>query len=571
MSGIDDLDPWHDDALVRALRAPGTASELADQERYVAAFRSTRASRGNVSPLRRGVRRLGAGGTTVVAVVALSSGVAAAAYTRHLPDPVQRVAHAVLGAPAPRTPPETAPLADPSPPSPTQSPATSTPVPTSAPTTALTRRPTQPSAGPTSGPTSAPTSAPTPAPTSTPTPTRTAAPSPTPTTPVPTTPPPAPEPAAVSLSGTSHRADPGTSLTLSGTLTAIDGTPVAEHDVVLQRRGPHRWLRVTVATADDSGAVSFTTPPAEATARYRLVGGPGVRSDVWQVLLVPRVTAGATAAGPDVDVTASVQGARTGDRVSLLRQGALRLVVVGRTTVGPDGTATWRVTPARTATYVVRLPATATHARATARLTVTPPRPDAVDVSADTHETGPGGSVTIRGLVSSPGGAPLPGQEVVLQVRGPQRWRPVATATSDAFGAVAISTPAAERTSVYRLRSGPITSSRWRVVLVPTLTAAVTTGTPGEPTDVTVTALGAQAGDTVALLRRVDGLLVPVLETTLDAGGAAHFLVAPGKKATRYVTRLPATELHGPARVPVVIPPASPSRTPPGRGAGGRR
>ena len=147
----------------------------------------------------------------------------------------------------------------------------------------------------------------------------------------------------------------------------------------------------------------------------------------------------------------------------------------------------------------------ATHARATARLTVTPPRPDAVDVSADTHETGPGGSVTIRGLVSSPGGAPLPGQEVVLQVRGPQRWRPVATATSDAFGAVAISTPAAERTSVYRLRSGPITSSRWRVVLVPSLTAAVTAGTPGEPTDVTVTALGAQAGDTVALLRRVDG------------------------------------------------------------------
>ena len=195
MSGIDDLDPWHDDALVRALRAPGTANELADQERYVAAFRATRTSRGNVSPLRRGVRRLGAGGTTVVAVVALSSGVAAAAYTRHLPDPVQRVAHAVLGAPAPRTPPDAAPQADPSPSSPTTSPAAPTSAPTAgtdhAPTTEPTRRPAPPSAGPTSGPTAAPTSAPTAAPTTAPTPAPTTppttAPVPTPTTPVPTT------------------------------------------------------------------------------------------------------------------------------------------------------------------------------------------------------------------------------------------------------------------------------------------------------------------------------------------------------------------------------------------------
>ena len=102
MSGPTTCTRWDDDELVRALRAPGTASELAGEERYVAAYRSTRTSRGpNVSPLRRGVRRLGAGGTTVVAVVALSSGVAAAAYTRHLPEPVQRVAHQVLGAPAP--------------------------------------------------------------------------------------------------------------------------------------------------------------------------------------------------------------------------------------------------------------------------------------------------------------------------------------------------------------------------------------------------------------------------------------------------------------------------------------
>src|SRR5690349_886758 len=95
----DDLAGWADDDLVRALRAPGTAAELADQEQYVAAFRG--AHRSNVRSLpRRAAGRLGAGGTAVVITVALSSGVAAA-YTGHLPDPVQQIAHSVIGAPAP--------------------------------------------------------------------------------------------------------------------------------------------------------------------------------------------------------------------------------------------------------------------------------------------------------------------------------------------------------------------------------------------------------------------------------------------------------------------------------------
>src|SRR5262245_8603692 len=95
----DDLAPWADDDLVRALRAPGTAAELADQEQYVAAFRDAGASTVRSLP-RRAAGRLGAGGTAVVVTVALTSGVAAA-YTGHLPDPVQQIAHTVIGAPAP--------------------------------------------------------------------------------------------------------------------------------------------------------------------------------------------------------------------------------------------------------------------------------------------------------------------------------------------------------------------------------------------------------------------------------------------------------------------------------------
>src|SRR6478736_6361298 len=88
MSEQDDLAPWAD-------------VELADEQQYVSAFRGARGSTSSVRPLaRRTVGRLGAGGTAVVLTVALTSGMAAA-YTGHLPDPVQQIAHSVIGAPAP--------------------------------------------------------------------------------------------------------------------------------------------------------------------------------------------------------------------------------------------------------------------------------------------------------------------------------------------------------------------------------------------------------------------------------------------------------------------------------------
>src|SRR4029079_18281004 len=97
----DDLARWADDDLVRALRAPGTTAELSQQEQYVAAFRESRGTSARVRSLpRRAAGRLGAGGTAVVLTVAMTSGVAAA-YTGHLPDPVQQIAHSVIGAPAP--------------------------------------------------------------------------------------------------------------------------------------------------------------------------------------------------------------------------------------------------------------------------------------------------------------------------------------------------------------------------------------------------------------------------------------------------------------------------------------
>ncbi|MFZ2015507.1 MAG: hypothetical protein WAV00_16945, partial [Nocardioides sp.] len=102
---MTELDPSTEE-LARALRAPATATELQDEERYLAMFREANGTSPAIvrSLPRRAIGRLGAGGTAVVVTVALTSGVAAA-YTGHLPDPVQQLAHTVIGAPAPDTSP----------------------------------------------------------------------------------------------------------------------------------------------------------------------------------------------------------------------------------------------------------------------------------------------------------------------------------------------------------------------------------------------------------------------------------------------------------------------------------
>ena len=283
----------------------------------------------------------------------------------------------------------------------------------------------------------------------------------------------------MTVDGTAHRTAPGASVTLSGIVTAADGTPIAGQPVRLQVRGPERWRPVADATSDDTGTVAFATPPAVATARYRLVGAPRVHSETWRVVLVPAVSATATHAGDTVEIAVSVVGARVDDRVILLRQGPERLLVVARGQLDTSAQVTFRV-PARDrrTAYVVRLPATRAHGHGATRLVVDPVRPASLSIAAASHEVGPGGSLSIGGVVRSADGTAVPGRDVVLQVRGPQRWRAVGRTTSDTNGAVSLPTPALDRTAVYRLVTGRVHSARWRVVLMPTLQAAVTAGDP---------------------------------------------------------------------------------------------
>src|SRR3954452_23035186 len=285
----DDLARWADDDLVRALRAPGSTAELAEQEHYVAAFREARGTSAPVRPLpRRAAGRLGAGGTAVVVTVALTSGVAAA-YTGHLPDPVQQIAHSVIGAPAPdadgrhhaiatgpRGGPAATRSADPG--------ATTSPAPTDGQTDGATTGSSSSPDGPTSPNTSpgpdhhhgkqqpSPSDEPSPS-TSTSAPSSGGSPA-----------------SAMSMSAPAHRVDLGGTMTFTGLVTDATGAPLPGHGVVLQERGRRHWRAVVETNADSTGVASAVTPAVTRSTRFRWHADRGVNSLPWFVGMVPTLT-----------------------------------------------------------------------------------------------------------------------------------------------------------------------------------------------------------------------------------------------------------------------------------------
>src|SRR4051812_4370191 len=101
-------EPFDEESLLRALRAPGSDSELRDEQRFRGMFRSAKSAPApapvHLAPRRRrAVSRFGAGTAFVVALAV--GGSAAAAYTNHLPEPIQQFAHRALGPVAPPPPP----------------------------------------------------------------------------------------------------------------------------------------------------------------------------------------------------------------------------------------------------------------------------------------------------------------------------------------------------------------------------------------------------------------------------------------------------------------------------------
>lgn len=368
----DDLAEWADDPFVRALRAPGSSSELGEEEEYAAAFRAE-GPRARVVPLpRRLAGRLGAGGA-VIAAVALTGGVAAA-LTGNLPEPVQQIAHSVLGAPAPE--PE-----DPSrAPRPAESSPAGSPSGTASAAVTPSGRPSRSSAPGRGaeatappGPGASATDSASPEPSESPSTGQSAEPTPVPVT-----------VSAVSMTSSAHLTPYGGSLTLGGQATTAAGEPAAGVPVALLANTGSGWHRLARVTSDDSGAVSASTGPITGRARYRWRTRPHVLSGTWRVKVQATLTGSSTSTDTTTVITADPVGAAPGDAVQLITRVRRQPTVVATTTVDSSGRASFEFpTPKRRHAFVVHLVATRDHTGARARVTVTPPARPVASPSAD--------------------------------------------------------------------------------------------------------------------------------------------------------------------------------------------
>jgi outer membrane biosynthesis protein TonB len=377
--------PFDEESLSRALSAPGSESELREEQKYVGMFRSAKASPApgpvHLAPRRhRTVSRFGAGTAFVVALAV--GGSAAAAYTNHLPEPIQQFAHRALGPVAP-PPPEPKHHAkdhvakDVTSPTPTPS-ETDVPSSTSSPSQPPSHSP-SPSATPSHSPKPTPTPSGTPSatttPSATPTPTPTTQPTPTPTE-TPTTPTPTlvpALPAALSISGSTHKAEPGQSVAFAGVVTSDGGDPVRRAKVALQLFSGS-WSTLATARTDSSGAVSLVLPPVTATTAVRLRTTNGVHSSRWRVTLHPElsVTSSSTDDQGAVVITVRATGAQPGDRVQLLTKSGQ----VASGTLGADGSVSFSVTPTtRRTRYIAQLAGTSAHGPDHASITVVVKKP----------------------------------------------------------------------------------------------------------------------------------------------------------------------------------------------------
>lgn len=356
----DDLSRFREDPVVQALDAPATEQELMGEAQAVAAFREA-----NPAPVRRrSGARAAVSGTAAVFALALSGGVAAA-YTNEFPTSVQQDLHDTfksIGVPAPhhRVPSAvtTVPV--------TPTPAPATPIAPVVPTHTQAVVPPPQSSPPTVPSSVAPSPSTSPTlPVEVETPTTSPAPTPTSTS-NPTSEPPATSgQLAISVSAT--RVTVGQEVSVTGKLTAADGSAVADRPVGLAEHiaGERGWQRVGVpARTSADGQVSFSVPPIDRNVRLVLHARPHLRSSVVKVVVVPIINievsptpAGATAA----TVTVRVNGAQPGDIV-IVRQEGSSSSQQAKLDASLDATFSVPASQTQTIHYRLHVPRTTAHA-----------------------------------------------------------------------------------------------------------------------------------------------------------------------------------------------------------------
>ena len=330
----EESDELPDIPLVRALHGPTSPAELHGAAGILEAYRHAHSYR---APRARWSLRMSASGTTLAVAIALSGGVAAA-YTAHLPEPLQRAAHGlhrILGPIAPPPPKEhparqtvvSAPL---QPRRPSFDPKASTPGPRDRHTATETR----PHLGGRRRPLAAPSQ------------TLAFA---APRTPV-----------------VVHSA-----VAITGTLL-IGSRPVPSTTVELQirtqRDRPFRTVKRAIT--DSHGYVHLRSPRLNNTTEVRLIAEHGhVRSSTFDIVTIPTITISppTTTNRGSYSFRITIDGAQPGDTLYLLSAGdhaTLQQTVLSHTE-------TTTVTPPKSSAtrhYLIRLPGTAAHGPATATM-----------------------------------------------------------------------------------------------------------------------------------------------------------------------------------------------------------
>ena len=371
----DDLTPWQDTPLVQALTASGSADELAGEDAALAAFRTSASGR-----RRRGVVRfLGTGATSVALLGVVGGGVAAAAYTRSLPSPVQSFAHDVfgpIGVPAPvhhrlhKRHGGTL--------------ASGSGHASAAPSAAANSASTTPRPAPVSTDSPAahgavgkhPLAQPTPSLSASPLPSASAAPTPTVS---PSTSEPAGDPSSWSMSASaSSRVVPvHEGVQISGTLLDADGQPVSNHQVVVRTHVPGTpgWQRTTVLQTDASGSVQTSLSDLTDNHVVVLGAGNGVHSDPLRILVRPALSVQITpsADGTSYVVTVTADGGDPGDVLTLLKRTPSGWMQIGEAQLDDSSSASFSVpAPGRRQAYVVRLKETRQHTATADRFMLSP-------------------------------------------------------------------------------------------------------------------------------------------------------------------------------------------------------
>ena len=354
----NDLDRFSDDPVVRALQAPGSATELAGIDGVLAEFRAA-ASR----PTRRAIWHAGTGATLAVAAVALTGGVAAAAYTSALPAPLQSAVHGVLGSlgvPSGDDTRRTTNLVLPGPARPaphhlqdgaahlgastvtTAGHSTSVVTPKAA-TAAAPKLQGAPAGG--VAPTDAPAASPSPSSSATP----------------------PPQPASLTAATARTRVPFGDGVDVHGRLLAADGRPVPGHRVYLLDRpaGVQQWQRVASGRTHSDGSVTLHTPALARNVQVRLVTPQGLASTTTSIVVIPKVSIATSrsADGRHIIVKVTINGAENGDTVALAKRSANGWTRVSAKQLGSGDGVTFTVpVPASQVHYRVRLVATSAHA-----------------------------------------------------------------------------------------------------------------------------------------------------------------------------------------------------------------